>query len=236
MSKLSKRSKLKLEGVHPDLVRVVERAAEIGPEFIVTEGMRSLERQRELRRLGKSQTLASRHLTGHAVDLADLKAKYCIADMNKIAGAMKAASTELGVPICWGGDWKRFKDTPHFELDRKVYPAGESPVTWKDRAKDAIEIAGSARAVGGLAVGGTTVVAAENAQVRQVATEAVRTVPAPSASWLDSLTNLELWQTLGERVWALKDFAVGSPVLAGGLLLSLLAVWLWPAKQQVEEG
>lgn len=233
MSKLSKRSRVKLEGVHPDLVRVVERAAEIGPDFIVTEGLRDLERQRELRRLGKSQTLASRHLTGHAVDIADIKARYAIADMNKIAGAMKAASTELGVPICWGGDWKRFKDTPHFELDRKVYPAGESPVTWKDRAKDAAAIAGSARAVGGVAAGGTAVVAAE--QVPAIPS-VVQSVPAPSATWLESLTNLELWQTLGERIWALKDFAVGSPLLAGGLVLSLIAVWLWPAKQTLEEG
>lgn len=221
MSKLSKRSKLKLEGVHPDLVAVIERAAEIGPDFIVTEGLRTLERQKELRRLGKSQTLNSRHLTGHAVDVADVKAKYDPEDMGAIATAMKQAADELRVPIKWGGDWRSFKDTPHFELDRKAYPADGSPVTITDRIKDAAQIAGSARAVGGVAVGGTTVVAAEKAP----------TVPAPPTEWTDSLTNLDLWQSMGAKLWALKDFAVSQPLWAAGLAVSLVAVWLWPAKQ-----
>jgi peptidoglycan L-alanyl-D-glutamate endopeptidase CwlK len=26
------------------------------------------------------------------------------------------------VPIVWGGDWRTFKDGPHFELDRRKYP------------------------------------------------------------------------------------------------------------------
>lgn len=228
MSKLSQRSRLKLEGVHPDLCAVVEKAAEYGPDFIVIEGLRTIERQRELRALGKSQTLNSRHITGHAVDICDVKAKYGHADMMAIAASMKRAAAELEIPIDWGGDWKSFKDTPHFELNRKAYPAGQSPVRWKDRLKDAAQIVGSARAVGGVAVGGVTVAASENPQA---VTEAVNTIPAPPTGWLEGLTNLGIWQTMGEQIWALKDFALGQPILAGGLGVSLLLVWLWPAKK-----
>jgi peptidoglycan L-alanyl-D-glutamate endopeptidase CwlK len=70
---LGQRSLSRLEGVHPDLVRVVKRAAAISDlDFTVLEGLRTLERQRKLRAEGASKTLNSRHLTGHAVDLAPL--------------------------------------------------------------------------------------------------------------------------------------------------------------------
>ncbi len=66
---LSERSLKNLTGVHPDLVRVIEFAAGLGVSFIVTEGMRTIERQKQLLAAGKSRTLRSRHLSGHAVDL-----------------------------------------------------------------------------------------------------------------------------------------------------------------------
>ena len=34
----------------------------------------------------------------------------------QISQAMKAAAQQLGTPINWGGDFKSFKDAPHFEL------------------------------------------------------------------------------------------------------------------------
>ncbi|MFO0467523.1 MAG: M15 family metallopeptidase, partial [bacterium] len=67
---LTARCGQRLAGVHPDLVRVVERAAKDGTKFRVIEGLRTMDRQAELVRAGKSQTMRSRHLTGHAVDLA----------------------------------------------------------------------------------------------------------------------------------------------------------------------
>ena len=68
--KLTQRSLKRLEGVHPDLARIVKRAAEItGQPFQITEGLRSKSRQRELVRRGASKTMRSRHLTGHAVDV-----------------------------------------------------------------------------------------------------------------------------------------------------------------------
>lgn len=126
MFKLGKRSIERLQGVHPDLVRVVERAIDLTPvDFTVLEGLRSPERQQTLVASGASQTLNSRHITGHAVDLGawvDNQVDWSWPLYAKIANAMKAAANELGVAIVWGGDWKTFKDGPHFELDRKYYP------------------------------------------------------------------------------------------------------------------
>ncbi len=126
MFKLGRRSVERLQGVHPDLVKVVERAIEMSPvDFTVLEGLRSPERQQTLVASGASQTLNSRHITGHAVDLGawvDNQVDWSWPLYHKIANAMKAAANELGVAIVWGGDWKTFKDGPHFELDRKYYP------------------------------------------------------------------------------------------------------------------
>ena len=126
MFKLGRRSVERLQGVHPDLVKVVERAIEMSPvDFTVLEGLRSPERQQTLVASGASQTLNSRHITGHAVDLGawvDNQVDWSWPLYHKIANAMKAAANELGVAIVWGGDWKTFKDGPHFELDRRYYP------------------------------------------------------------------------------------------------------------------
>lgn len=118
--KLSRRSLDKLKGVHPDLISVVKRAIELTEvDFVVIEGLRTLERQKELVKKGASQTINSRHLTGHAVDLGawvDNKISWNWAYYYKIADAMKQASQELNIPIEWGGDWKTFKDGPHYQL------------------------------------------------------------------------------------------------------------------------
>jgi peptidoglycan L-alanyl-D-glutamate endopeptidase CwlK len=126
------RDRERLRGVHPDLVRVIERARGRVP-FIVTEGLRTRERQVQLVARGASRTMHSRHLTGHAVDLA-----YWLDDGDgvpengevrwdwplyaELGAAVKAVAAELGIPIIWGGDWPSFRDGPHFELDRKHYP------------------------------------------------------------------------------------------------------------------
>ncbi|MBV5311538.1 M15 family metallopeptidase [Chromatium okenii] len=126
---LSTRSLNNLIHVHPDLIGVVELAIQKTPvDFCVTEGLRSPERQARLVKAGASKTLKSRHLTGHAVDLAaivDGKIRWDWPLYFKIAEAMKAAAKEENVSIVWGGDWK-MKDGPHFELSRKVYPATRS--------------------------------------------------------------------------------------------------------------
>jgi peptidoglycan L-alanyl-D-glutamate endopeptidase CwlK len=124
MYQLGAKSRSKLQGVHPHLVMVVERAIEISEQdFTVLEGLRSKERQQELYNTGKSKTLNSRHLTGHAVDLAPWPISWDWDKFYPIADVMKQAAEELGIDIEWGGDWKSFPDGPHFQLSRKDYPA-----------------------------------------------------------------------------------------------------------------
>jgi peptidoglycan L-alanyl-D-glutamate endopeptidase CwlK len=122
---LTDRCRLRLLGVHPDLVRVVERAR-VEIDFIVTEGLRTTQRQRELMAAGATRTLNSRHITGHAVDLAVRVAGEVRWDWplyHRLGTLMKAAATAESVPIVWGGDWRTFRDGPHFELSRTAYPA-----------------------------------------------------------------------------------------------------------------
>lgn len=123
---LCPRSLRNLRGVHPDLVRVVHKAAEITDlDFVVIEGLRTQARQDELFRQGASQTTNGRHVTGHAVDVAakvgnDIRWDWPLYD--RLAKVFKKAAALVNVPIEWGGDWKSFKDGPHFQLPRKQYP------------------------------------------------------------------------------------------------------------------
>ena len=121
--KLGTRSLQNLSGVHPDLVAVVKRAIEItGVDFTVIEGIRNISRQRELYKAGKSTTMNSRHITGHAVDMVPWPVDWNDLERFEVMSeAMKSAAEELEIPIVWGGDWKSFYDAHHFELDRKKY-------------------------------------------------------------------------------------------------------------------
>lgn len=125
--KLSQKSLDRLSGVHQDLVDVVKRAIEISEvDFAVLEGVRSVARQEQLVKAGASQTMKSRHLTGHAVDLGAYvngSVRWDWPLYDKIALAMKAAAIEKQVAIEWGGDWRTFKDGPHFQLTWEEYPA-----------------------------------------------------------------------------------------------------------------
>jgi peptidoglycan L-alanyl-D-glutamate endopeptidase CwlK len=132
---LTPRDRERLAGVHPDLVRVVIRARVVA-SFLVVEGVRSPERQAQLYAEGKSRTMQSRHLTGHAVDLVpwddrdgnrvaapaeiDWSDKPAFA---RLAEVMRRAAEAEGVPLRWGGEFKGFYDGPHFELPRDRYPA-----------------------------------------------------------------------------------------------------------------
>jgi peptidoglycan L-alanyl-D-glutamate endopeptidase CwlK len=124
--KLNQRSVDRLKGVHPDLQRVVYRAAEItGHQFIITEGLRTLDRQRSLVAAGASKTMKSRHITGHAIDLAAMVGDEVRWDWplyGQLAAVMKEAAKIEGVPIEWGGDWRTFRDGPHFQLPLADYP------------------------------------------------------------------------------------------------------------------
>lgn len=134
--RLSERSLVRLRGVHPDLIAVVKRAIALTTvDFAVLEGARTPEKQAQLVAAGASQTLNSRHVPSycrllgreacHAVDLGawvDGAIRWDWPLYHKIADAMKEAASELDVPIVWGGDWKRFKDGPHYQLPWGQYP------------------------------------------------------------------------------------------------------------------
>ncbi|MBX9709223.1 MAG: M15 family metallopeptidase [Caulobacteraceae bacterium] len=136
-------SRARLQGVHPDLVKVVERAIQItDQDFMVLEGVRTAARQRELYAQGRTKpgkivtwTLNSRHIPkadgfGHAVDLAPLPLDWegptRFPKFDAIAKAMLVAAEDLGIPIRWGADWdadgkpreRGESDSPHFELAR----------------------------------------------------------------------------------------------------------------------
>jgi len=113
-------------GVDSDLMAVVKRASEIsGTQFVIGDkgGVRDQGTQDQLVAAGRSQTRNSNHLTGRAIDLIPIvngkpNPEASPDQYQEISRAMKQASTELGVNVGWGGDWKSFKDDAHFELPR----------------------------------------------------------------------------------------------------------------------
>lgn len=130
------RSAKNLVGVHKDIIRVLEAARldPFSPAFRVIEGLRTKERQRELLAAGKSTTMNSRHLTGHAVDVVpwvdldndgsvESNELFNAVQIRILANALKAAAADLGIPFEWGGDWKSFYDGPHYQLPWNKYPA-----------------------------------------------------------------------------------------------------------------
>ena len=126
---LGQRSLSRLEGVHPDLVRVVKKAAAMSDlDFTVLEGLRTIERQKELFANGATKTMNSRHITGHAVDLAPMLGGQISWDWPlyaRLSKIVKVAAAAEKVPLQWGGDWRTFKDGPHWELPWAFYPKGK---------------------------------------------------------------------------------------------------------------
>ena len=119
--KLSQRSLNKMNGVNPKLVEVVKLAITKSPlDFSISEGLRTIERQKELVAQKKSQTMKSRHIVGEAVDicvLVDGKANWDFENYRKVADVFKECAKELGVRITWGGEWTSLKDGPHFQIE-----------------------------------------------------------------------------------------------------------------------
>lgn len=138
MYQLSEKSINKLAGVHPDLVKVINRAIEITPvDFTVIEGLRTKERQAYLVQKGASKTMNSYHITGHAVDIApivDGKVSWDWKHYFPMIEAIRKAAIDLNIKVKWGGTWrylndevsdlnaknlsKSFPDGPHLQIDR----------------------------------------------------------------------------------------------------------------------
>lgn len=90
-----------------------------------------MERQKSLVASGASKTMRSRHLTGHAIDLAPVldtdgdgtvEVSWHWPHYDRLAEIVKAAADELQIPVEWGGDWSTFKDGPHWQLPWGLYP------------------------------------------------------------------------------------------------------------------
>ena len=140
--KLSERSLKSLEGVDPNLVKIVKRAIEITEQdFIVIEGLRTKEQM--MINYGKGRTasqlavhgipasyakpkeakvtwlndpFASNHAKGKAVDIVPAPVTWDdISKFKKINEAMQASAKEFGIKLSYGGDWTK-KDYPHWEL------------------------------------------------------------------------------------------------------------------------
>lgn len=126
MHRFSRRSLDNLAGVHADLVVVIATAIVTSPiDFVVIEGLRTEARQRQLLASGASQTMNSRHLSGHAVDLAayvDGGIRWDWGLYDRIAQHVKDAARHHGISIEWGGDWQ-FRDGPHWQLPWELYPS-----------------------------------------------------------------------------------------------------------------
>lgn len=174
--KLTAKDNKILNEVHPDLQRVIRRAAMLTDvPFKVTEGMRTPAQQHENIKKGVSWTMQSRHLTGHAVDVApyfdvdgdgdiDGKDMYAWPPYYKLAKIIKEAARIEGVAVEWGGDWKNKKDGPHWELSKKKYPSASrgmppSPKTEKQAQTETVVTAAGGTA-GGVMLGVEPVVKA----------------------------------------------------------------------------
>lgn len=122
----STKSKQRMEDVHPDLIKVANRAIEISKiDFGIPQygGVRTALQQRSLYDDGKSQLdgvkKKSYHQTGRALDVfayVDGKASWDKYHLTQIAVAFFRAAMELGIQIEWGGNWTSFVDMPHFQL------------------------------------------------------------------------------------------------------------------------
>lgn len=138
MTRFSPRSERALSGVHPDLVAVCRRALTLlwiahRGDMSIIEGRRSFARQIILRAQGKSKTLRSLHLTGHAVDIYPypLEEAPHTWDPSRppwqhIVTAMRRAAEDLGVrDLEWGMELWGW-DAPHWQLGRAVSPERDS--------------------------------------------------------------------------------------------------------------
>lgn len=123
----------RLKGVHPKLRLLAYEVLQRAPWPIrVTEGLRTLERQKQLLAIKATKTLNSRHLTGHAIDVVpyidldrdgkiETEELYNHALFGELIPIAKDAAKDLKIEMTWGFDWGW--DKPHWELNRRYYPA-----------------------------------------------------------------------------------------------------------------
>lgn len=94
--------------------RLINYATSLG--FTVTGGelYRTAEQQAIYIRSGRSKTMRSNHLRRCAIDLNFIRDGKLIYDKGLLA-PIGAYWESLHPKNVWGGNWKSFKDLPHFE-------------------------------------------------------------------------------------------------------------------------
>ena len=130
MPRFGKRSKKRLEGVHPDLRTVLDYVVKFY-DITIIEGKRSQERQNELVKQGKSKTKFGKHVSGDAVDIAPYPIDWNSRDdFHLLGGFVLGVAASMNINIRWGGDWNasslfkgqrttkdnNFDDMVHFEI------------------------------------------------------------------------------------------------------------------------
>lgn len=125
----SDRSLKVLDTVHPDLIELMLHAIRHTQiDFVCYHGIRTLKEQKKFFAAGKSRTMNSRHLTGHAIDIAPLQNGEIPWDnwlpWLELAEGIKDVASEFKIPFEWGGDWG-MRDGPHFQLRWDINPANE---------------------------------------------------------------------------------------------------------------
>lgn len=131
----------RLKGVNPILIDILIEAQKDSPhrfEIPRDGGVRTMERQQELYSYGrtdktkkiitytdgvikKSEHQVKEDGYGHAFDIFILlpngKASWDKVMLTETARHIqKVAKEKFNVTLIWGGDWKKFKDMPHFQL------------------------------------------------------------------------------------------------------------------------
>lgn len=130
---MNAKSQAILLSVHPDLAKILSAAMSMSSvSFELTEGRRTLARQKQLLAAGATTTLHSRHVAemnqcgvacaADVVAMVGGKVRWDWPLYRGIAAVVKQAAMSLSLPIEWGGDWEKFADGPHFQLPWKEYP------------------------------------------------------------------------------------------------------------------
>jgi len=134
MYKLSNKSLKRLEGIKPVLIEILKEGIKNSPfDFGIPGdgGLRTAERQAELYAKGRTaegkiitwldgHNKKSYHQTGKAFDIyayVDGKASWNAKYYEPIARHLQDVAIEkFGVQLVWGGDWRKFRDLPHFQI------------------------------------------------------------------------------------------------------------------------
>jgi peptidoglycan L-alanyl-D-glutamate endopeptidase CwlK len=120
MYSFSKRSSDNLATCHHDLQELFNEVIQ-HYDCTIIEGFRTEARQNELYNAGKSQLMGGASKHNQPVSLAVDVMRYPIrwdddAYNREFAAFVKGLIVGLDLPIIWGGDWKNFKDYPHWEV------------------------------------------------------------------------------------------------------------------------